>query len=97
MKIIPLNTVPNQRLRVTLGGHEWELTLKAARGVMCCDIRRDDVVIVQGIRMMPEQPLIPYRHLTSDGNFAVLTEGDTLPWWELFDKMQTLIYWGDDD
>ena len=97
MKIIPLNAAPNQRLRVTLDGREWELTIKAARRVMCCDIRCDDRVIVQGMRIVPGQPLIPYRHLTHGGNFAPLTEGDELPWWELFEKTQTLIYWGSDD
>lgn len=97
MKIIPLNTAPNQRLRVTLDGREWELTIKAARRVMCCDIRCDDTVLIQAVRMMPGQPLIPYRYLSSGGNFALLTAGDELPWWEEFGKTQTLVWWSDDD
>lgn len=97
MKIIPLNTVPNQRLRVTLSEQEWELTIKTAHAVMCCDIRCDDEIVVQGMRMLPEQPLIPYRYLTSGGNFTLLTGGDALPWWEQFGKTQTLVWRGDDD
>lgn len=97
MKEIPINTIPNQRLRVTLGGSEWELTIKVARGVMCCDIRRDDTVLIQSVRMMPGQPLIPYRYLSPGGNFALLTAGDELPWWEEFGKTQTLVWWGNDD
>lgn len=97
MKEIPLNTVPNQRLRASLGGDEWELTIKVARTMMCCDIKRNDVVLLQGIRVMPNQPLIPYRYLSGDGNFAFITDNDEHPWWEQFGQSQYLVWWSDDD
>ena len=96
MKIIPLNTVPNQRLRVTLNEQEWELTIKTAHGVMCCDIRCDDEIVVQGMRMLPEQPLIPYRYLTSGRNFTLLTGGDALPGGNSSENTDTGLA-GDDD
>lgn len=97
MQEIPLNAVPNQRLRVSLGGDEWELTVKVARTTMCCDIKRNDVVLLQGIRVMPNQPLIPYRYLSGNGNFTFITENDELPWWEQFSQSHSLVWWGDDD
>lgn len=97
MQEIPLNAVPNQRLRVSLGDDEWELTIKVARSVMFCDIKRNDITLIQGIRVMPNQPLIPYRYLSGTGNFAFITDNDELPWWEQFGKSQYLVWWGADD
>ncbi|ATG17008.1 hypothetical protein AB7092_08820 [Providencia rettgeri] len=97
MQEIPLNAVPNQRLRVSLGDDEWELTIKVARSVMLCDIKRNDDMLIQGVRVMPNQPLIPYRYLAGNGNFAFITDNDELPWWEQFGKAHYLVWWGDDD
>lgn len=97
MQEIPLNAVPNQRLRVSLGDDEWELTIKVARSVMLCDIKRNDDMLIQGVRVMPNQLLIPYRYLAGNGNFAFITDNDELPWWEQFGKAHYLVWWGDDD
>ncbi|MTC15794.1 phage baseplate plug protein [Providencia alcalifaciens] len=97
MQEIPLNAVPNQRLRVSLGDDEWELTIKVARSVMLCDIKRNDDMLIQGVRVMPNQPLIPYRYLAGNGNFAFITDNDELPWWEQFGKAHYLVWWGDYD
>ncbi|EFB71964.1 hypothetical protein PROVRUST_06718 [Providencia rustigianii DSM 4541] len=97
MQEIPLNAVPNQRLRVSLVDDEWELTIKVARNVMFCDIKRNNDMLIQGVRVMPNQPLIPYRYLSGTGNFAFITDNDELPWWEQFGKAHYLVWWGDDD
>ncbi|MDC9614883.1 hypothetical protein PSI19_13635 [Xenorhabdus khoisanae] len=96
MREIPLRAIPNQRLAVTLGEANWVITIKAARTMMACDIQRDDVMVVQGSRLIPNTPLIPYAYL-STGNFVLLTENHELPWWEKFESTQTLIYWSPDD
>ncbi|MBC8954133.1 hypothetical protein [Xenorhabdus sp. PB62.4] len=96
MREIPLRAIPNQRLAVTLDEANWVITIKAARTMMVCDIQRDDVIVVQGSRLIPNTPLIPYAYL-STGNFALLTENHELPWWEKFESTQTLIYWSHDD
>lgn len=97
MQEIPLNAVPNQRLRVSLGDDEWELTIKVARNTMCCDVKRNDTLIQQGIRILPNQPMIPYRYLSGTGNFAFITDNDELPWWAQFGQSQYLVWWGEDD
>ncbi|WP_272524230.1 MULTISPECIES: phage baseplate plug family protein [unclassified Providencia] len=97
MQDIPLNAVPSQRLRVSLGGDEWELTIKVAQATMCCDVKRNDITLLQGLRIMPNQPLIPYRYLSGNSNFAFITENDELPWWERFGQSHSLVWWGEDD
>ncbi|EJD6506592.1 phage baseplate plug family protein [Providencia rettgeri] len=97
MQEIPLNTVPNQRVRISLSGEEWELTFKVARNTICCDIKRNDVVLLRSIRAIPNQPLIPYRYLSAGGNFVFITDNDEYPWWEQFGKSHYLVWWGNDD
>ncbi|SFN98137.1 phage baseplate plug family protein [Xenorhabdus japonica] len=97
MREIPLRAIPNQRLAVTLDGVNWVITIKAARQMMICDIQRDEVMVIQGSRLIPNAPLIPYACLGSAGNFVLLTEQDELPWWAQFESTQTLIYWSHDD
>jgi hypothetical protein len=97
MREIPLRAIPNQRLAVTLDDINWVITLKAARHMMLCDIQRDEVMVMQGSRLMPNAPLIPYAYLSHGSNFTLITEQDALPWWEQFESTQTLIYWSDDD
>ncbi|WP_458321627.1 phage baseplate plug family protein [Providencia sp. SRMPRO-001] len=97
MQEIPLSAIPNQRIRVTLDGDDWEFTLKAARDVMCCDIKCNDRVLLQGLRAMLNQSLIPYRYLSSKSNFAFITNNDVLPWWEQFNQSQYLVWWREDD
>ena len=97
MQKIQLSTIPNQRLRATLNDNDWELTIKVARQMMCCDIKRNDNMLIQGIRVIPNQPLIPYRYLSGIGNFAFITDNGELPWWELFGKTQYLVWRSSDD
>ncbi|CAB3918879.1 hypothetical protein [Achromobacter mucicolens] len=92
MKDISLLTVPNQSLSVTIAGVLWELSIKVARRTMLADVRRDGADLVLGQRIVAEFPILPYRHLSHQGNFAILTRDGELPWWEEFGRSQSLIY-----
>lgn len=97
MREIPLIPVPNQHLQITINDDRWDLTIKVARNMMVCDIRRNDAIVMLATRAITDAPLIPYSYLASTGNFAFLTERDALPWYEEFGKTQSLIFWGPDD
>ena len=92
MRDITLLAVPNQTFSATINGVLWELTIKVARGTMLADVRRDGVDLVLGQRIIAEYPILPYRHLSHQGNFAILTRDGELPWWEQFGRSQSLIY-----
>lgn len=92
MKVIPLMAIPNQSFTVTIDGVLWALSIKTARGTMAADVSRDGVVLVQGQRIVVGHPILPYRYLSHQGNFAILTRDDELPWWEGFGVSQTLVY-----
>ena len=89
---IDLIQAPNQSFSITIGGALWELSIKVARGTMLADVKRDGVDLVVGQRIVAEFPLLPYRHLSHQGNFAILTRDGELPWWEEFGRSQSLIY-----
>ncbi|MDX3877598.1 hypothetical protein [Achromobacter denitrificans] len=92
MRDIGLLAVPNQTFSATINGVLWELTIKAAVGTMLADVRRDGVDLVLGQRIVAEFPILPYRYLSHQGNFAILTRDGELPWWEEFGRSQSLIY-----
>lgn len=92
MRDITLLAVPNQTFSATINGVLWELTIKAAIGTMLADVRRDGVDLVLGQRIVAEYPILPYRYLSHQGNFAILTRDGELPWWEEFGRSQSLIY-----
>ncbi|RIQ76154.1 hypothetical protein D0835_17335 [Bordetella avium] len=89
---LDLIRAPNQAFSVVIDGVLWELAIKTARAVMCADITRDGEVLVQGQRIIADAPILPYRHLSLRGNFAILTRDDDLPWWEEFGRSQSLVY-----
>lgn len=92
MRQISLLSVPNQSFSVTIDGTLWEIALKTARNVMFADISRDGDVVLLGQRVLPDQPIIPYRYLSTYGNFAILTSDDELPDWQRFNIDQVMIY-----
>jgi len=92
MRNIPLESTPNQSLTVNLDGRRWLLRIKECRGVMACDVSLDDVPILQGIRICPGTPIIPYEHLQGNGNFLLLVDREELADWRQFGMSQSLIY-----
>ena len=92
MQTIPIQQLPNQSLSVTIDGQRWGLTIKAAVSVMVVDLALNDQPLIYGLRIMPNQPLIPYRYLATVGNFLMLTVDDQIPWWEQFGIDQQLVY-----
>lgn len=92
MQIIPIRAIPNQSLSVTIDRQRWDITIKTAVTSMIVDLVLNDAVLVLGLRIMPNQPLIPYRYLSTAGNFMLLTVDDQLPNWERFEMDQQLVY-----
>lgn len=90
---IPIMATANQSFTFTdPAGVLWELTIKAARVIMCADIVRDGRTLVQGQRIVADTPIIPYKYLSTQGNFVILTQDDDLPWWESFGDTQQMVY-----
>lgn len=90
---IPLSAIPNQSLSIRLGDAQYDLRLFLCNNVMAIDIIRDNEVIIQGARLAPGFPILPYEYLSAgEGNFVVVTENDEYPDYLQFGITQFLIY-----
>ena len=87
---------PNQTFPVTLSGSRYEITIKDAEQCMIVDIVKDDVTIIQGVRLLPNSLIIPYTYLVN-GNFVLTTQDDELPDWNEFEITQELFYLASDE
>lgn len=88
---IPLQSIPNQTVSVALDNQRYELTLKTVGTVMAADLLINEVLILQGARLVGGTPLIPYRYL-QNGNFLLTTEDNCYPFYTLFGVTQFLVY-----
>lgn len=92
MEVIALQAIPNQSLTLLLNGNRWALTIKQAESSMLVDVSLNDVPMLQGIRICPGTPIIPYRYLQANGNFMLLVDNEQLPGWRQFGASQILVY-----
>lgn len=91
MRTFPLSAIPNQKFSAQLEGNRYEITLKETRGVMSVSIIRNDIIIVEGLRVVAGTPLLPYEYQET-GNFMIITENEDLPDWTKFGAGQSLVY-----
>lgn len=90
---VPLRALANQSLSMPLGDSRYEITVKEATGCMVCTIVRDDVVLVQNVRLLPDAYVLPYDYLEGgEGNFFFAVQDESLPWWESFGLTQFMVW-----
>lgn len=88
---VSLQAVPNQNLSIDLGGFPYDITVKEARGCMVLTLVRDNITILDGVRLVAGSPVIPARYQEA-GNFVLLTPDDALPYYDQFGISQFLVY-----
>lgn len=95
---IPLAALPNQRLAVRLDGFVHDLWIRAAGDLILADVVREGVPLVEGQRLVPGTPVIPYPYRTAPaGNLYLLTDGDAYPDWRQFGVTNFLLYAAPDE
>lgn len=88
---IAIAAIPNQGFTVTLDGHWYAIELKEANGVMVANVKRDDVDIVLGQRLVAGEFVLPFAYM-GDANFFISTENEELPYYPAFGETQFLYY-----
>lgn len=87
MQEIPLIAASRQSLSVVVNSNRWGVRIYEVQpGLMCADFTLADVPQMLGVRCVAGSPLLPYDYLQTigGGNFAFVTLGNALPWWEQF-------------
>ncbi|UNY40210.1 structural protein [Pseudomonas phage vB_PcuM_ KLEP17-4] len=92
MRTIPLAAVPNQQVTVNIDENRWTIRIKQATTSIIADITLNDEPLLLGMRVSVGTPIIPFRHLATNGNFLLIVDGEYLPDWHEFGTQQVLVY-----
>jgi hypothetical protein len=87
---IAIKSLSNQKVSVTINDIDFEITIKSTGGVVA-DIMMDNVVVLQGVKCLPNMPIIPYQYF-ENGNFFFVTENEEYPDYTKFNVSQSLVY-----
>lgn len=89
---IPLAAIPNQSMSVLLNSQQYDLRIHdCTNGVMAIDITINNVVLLTGIRLVPNYPIIVSEYM-QNGNFILQTMNREYPDYTKFGVTQFLIY-----
>lgn len=88
---ISLSSIANQAMSIQLDGRFYEIEVREANGIMSATIIRDGVTVVSNVRITAGTPILPYRY-QEEGNFLMITEDNSLPYWDQFGVTQFMIY-----
>lgn len=87
---IELQAIPNQSFSIIIDGVSFDVAIKTT-SVTIADITIDDVIKLQGVKCMPNRPIIPYEYL-ENGNFFFVCDGEEYPYYTNFGTSQNLVY-----
>lgn len=92
MKEIELSQTPSQNFSVNINDWNFDITLRDIGGEIIMDVSVNGNVLAKGLAVLPNQPVLPYPHLSKHGNFILLTESEAYPTWETIGKDSALYY-----
>lgn len=90
---IALKPMANQELSIALEGARYILRVIEITNGMAITITRDDEVLIENQRLLPNVPIMEERHLQGfGGNFMLTTQDEEIPYYTSFDVTQFLVY-----
>lgn len=91
MREITLQSVPNQRIDVSVGVEAWRIEIKAITGGMAASIWADNELLISGTRILANSLILPFKYLSIYGNFIIDSGGNPIDW-RLFGRSQALYF-----
>lgn len=88
---LPLQATPNQEFSTQLDDVAYIIRLKTFGEITAVSVTVNNILIVSGMRIVADQPLLPYLS-GGGGNFFFTTEGQELPFYKQFDVTHFLYY-----
>lgn len=89
---IPLAAIPNQSLSITLNSQQYDIRIHdCGNGVMSIDIVINNVILITGIRLVPNYPVIVSKYM-QNGNFVLQTMNYEYPDYTRFGVTQYLVF-----
>jgi hypothetical protein len=91
MQVIPISAIPNQQLSVILNDNQWNITLRDTNGTISVSLTKNSEVIVQNARAVAGMRILQSRY-QEEGNFAIISNNQTVPDYTQFGITQFLVY-----
>jgi hypothetical protein len=91
MNLLTLQPIPNQSFSTLLENVRYDISVHETNGVMAASIIRNEVLIVDSIRITAGTLLLPYRY-QENGNFIFLNLNDDLIYYPNFGASQNMFY-----
>ena len=97
MQIISLPNYANARFKVRTDDNIWTVTLRSLKGITLVTIADKDGVICYSTRAVVGQWLIPYKHLSQNGNFRFETDSsEEYPTYKNYGSFRFVYYTNDE-
>lgn len=91
MQNVPIKRVPNQQFSIVLDDNRWDISLKTTNGTVSVSMTRNNVPIVMNARAVAGMRILPCAY-QEDGNFAIATQNQEIPFYDSFGVSQFLVY-----
>ena len=88
---IQIQPIPNQSFTFVADDTSFNVTFKTTNDRTIADFVINDDIAINGIRVMPNKPIIPYPYLEY-GNFFFVSNGEIYPFYTDFGISQNLVY-----
>lgn len=92
MKIIPIQSIPNQHFSFVLDNNQWDFTLKTTGDQVSASILLNGIDVIDNTRCVAGGWIIPSEYQES-GNFTFITLAEQIPDYTQFGVTQYLAYY----
>ncbi|WP_058909739.1 phage baseplate plug family protein [Entomohabitans teleogrylli] len=84
---IKLEALPNQSFTIRLADNRYQIRIICiSDNLMAATIVRDNVTLIQNMRIVAGIPLLPSHHARGFGNFIFITPDETYPYYTEFNN-----------
>lgn len=94
---IDVQQLPNQEFEKTIDEKRYTIKLRTFHGLTLADISIGETVLCRSVRVCPNTPIIPYKHLTQGGNFVFYSIEGSYPHYTQFGITQQLCWVTDEE
>lgn len=98
MTVVNVPEFPNVKFTFREGEHSFVITIRTIKGITLFSVSDENGDLSNSTRAITGQWLIPYKHISSNGNFRFESENsEEYPYYTGFNKDFNLVYYTEDE
>jgi hypothetical protein len=94
---INVQQIPNQEFMRIIDNVRYTIKLRTFHDLTIADITINEKPVKNGVRVLANELLIPYKYLTKGGNFMFVCPNEDNPHYTKFGVTQQLVYLDDSE